>query len=77
MGKPATIALEKFETGRHAFIAVNGDVQIGWCAKDKSNWYIEDMDGLRLAGPFRTIEEASKASSQVLARFAGESNPGW
>jgi hypothetical protein len=39
--------------------------------------YIEDMDGLRLAGSFRTIREASKESSEVPARFSEESNPGW
>ena len=32
--KSLSIALERFESGRHAFMAVRGDdVQIGWCVK--------------------------------------------
>ena len=32
------IALERFEAGRHAFVAVAGDVQIGWCIRRDGGW---------------------------------------
>jgi hypothetical protein len=59
--RPFPIALERFEAGRHAFIALNGDVQIGWCVKCKAKWYIEDMDGQVLAGPFPTLRVAESS----------------
>jgi hypothetical protein len=37
-------------------------VQIGWCVKRDSGWYIEDMNGRSLAGPFRTLDAADSAS---------------
>src|SRR5262245_22289299 len=53
-----SIALRRFETGRHAFVAIAGDVQVGWCIKHGGFWYIEDMDCKTLAGPFRTLAAA-------------------
>jgi hypothetical protein len=67
----------RFEAGRHAVVAVAGDVQIGWCTKRNAGWYIEDMDGENLAGPFHTLRAASKVADKVLARFAAASNPDW
>jgi hypothetical protein len=68
--------LERFEAGRHAFIAVHGDVQIGWCIKRDKKWHIQDMDCQDLAGPFPNLRTAARAGVKVLAEFAGESNPG-
>jgi hypothetical protein len=71
------ITLERFEAGRYAFIAVAGDVQVGWCIRRDGGWYIDDPDGNSLAGPFQTIAAAASASQQILAHEAGASNPGW
>ena len=67
------IALRRFKTGRHAFVAVAGDVQVGWCIKGDGGWYIEDMDYETLAGPFTTLAAASSAGEQVLAHLGGVS----
>lgn len=75
--RSSLIALKRFEAGRHAFMAVHGDVQIGWCVKRDSKWHIEDMDGQDLSGPFLSMRAAARAGANVLAEFAGESNPGW
>jgi hypothetical protein len=64
------IALGRFKTGRHAFLAVTGDVQVGWCSRRKDGWYIEDMDCETLAGPFTTLAAASSAGERVLAHLA-------
>jgi hypothetical protein len=71
------IALEAFEPGLWAFVAVSGDVQIGWCRKVGREWFVEDMDMNALAGPFRTLDDAKRAGTRVLAGDAGASNPGW
>jgi hypothetical protein len=71
------IALERFEPGCHGFVAVDGDVQVGWCVKRDGGWYIEDMDWNAVAGPFRTLAAATTAGQQVFALQAGASNPGW
>ena len=68
------IALERFEAGRHAFVAVAGDVQIGWCIRRDGGWYIEDTDGHSIAGPFRTLASASTAGQEALAYETGETN---
>jgi hypothetical protein len=70
------IALKRLEAGRHAFIAVAGDMQVGWCIKRDGGWYVEDMDCTRLAGPFETLAAVTSAGQQVLAQEAGASNPG-
>jgi hypothetical protein len=33
------IALERFKPGRHAFVAVAADEQVGWCIKGDGGWY--------------------------------------
>jgi hypothetical protein len=72
-----SIALKRFEAGRHAFMAVPGDVQVGWCVKRDGKWHIQDMDCQDLAGPFSSLRAADEVSKKVLAEFAGESSPGW
>jgi hypothetical protein len=74
---PSAIALERFEAGRHGFIAAARDAQVGWCIRRDGGWYIEDMDCKSLAGPFRTLRAAASACQQVLAHEAGVTNPGW
>jgi hypothetical protein len=69
------IALKRLEAGRHAFIAVAGDMQVGWCIRREGGWHIEDMDCNRLAGPFKTLAAVTSAGQQVLAHEAGASNP--
>ncbi|MRG54199.1 hypothetical protein GF108_01200 [Phyllobacterium sp. SYP-B3895] len=71
------ISLEKAEPGLWGFVAVNGDVQIGWCRQASDGWYVEGMDGKRLGGPFKTRKLAEQAGAALLARLAGSSNPGW
>lgn len=72
------ISLERLEAGLWAFIAVNGDVQIGWCRKTSQGWFVEDSDQCQqLAGPFKTRALAEEAGRKVLADQAGAWNPGW
>jgi|tagenome__1003787_1003787.scaffolds.fasta_scaffold20976053_1 hypothetical protein len=72
------ITIRQFEAGRHAILATNGDVQIGWAVRvARSQWFVTDMDDARLVGPFRTLSEAEKAATEVLKERAGDSNPGW
>jgi hypothetical protein len=72
------IALRRFEAGRHAFLALNGDVQIGWCFRESPRaWIVTDVDDNRLAGPFPTLAEAEEAGIKVLQPWGGASNPGW
>lgn len=71
------ISIEKAEPGLWAFVAVNGDVQIGWCRQAADGWHVEDMDGKRLGGPFKTRKLAEQAGVALLSHLAGSSNPGW
>jgi hypothetical protein len=68
--------VEQLEPGLWGFVAVNGDVQIGWCLID-GGWYVEDIDENRLAGPFVNLNEAKRAGKVALAHLSGASNPGW
>jgi two-component sensor histidine kinase len=70
------ITIERTEAGVYAFIAVNGDVQIGWCRKAHDGWCVEDTDNKRIGGPFKTLKDAKEAGFQLLRHLAGESNPG-
>lgn len=56
----------KGRTRLWAFVAVNGDVQIGWCRQASDGWRVEDMDGKRLAGPFKTRKLAEQAGVALL-----------
>ena len=69
--RSSSIVLERFEAGRHAFIAACGDLQIGWCIKRDKKWHIQDMDCQDLAGPFPNLRTAARAGVKVLAEFAG------
>lgn len=71
------ITVEQDEFGRWAFVARNGDVQIGWCTQGDEGWFVEDTDCNRLTGPFRAFADAVASGEIVLAHLAGESNPGW
>jgi len=67
-GAAKTIALERVEAGRHAFIAVGESAQlVGWCIKRDDGWYIQGRDGNSPAGPFGTLVAATAAAQQVLA----------
>jgi hypothetical protein len=71
------ISLEKCEAGLWAFVAINGDVQIGWCRKTPQGWQVEDMDCKCLCGPFKSLDQAKQAGTKALAHLAGVGNPGW
>lgn len=77
MAVPNPISLERFEAGLWAFVAVNGDVQIGWCRKTRQGWQVEGMDCRCLAGPFKTLDQAQRAGLNELSHLSGSSNPGW
>lgn len=66
-----SIAFERFERGRHAVVAVRGDVQVGWCIRRDGGWWIEDMDCKTFAEPFCTLAAAASAGKQVFAHLAG------
>lgn len=75
MEKP--LILERVERGLWAFVAINGDVQVGWCRKFENGWWIEDMDGKRIGGPCKNRDHAEVLGVERLAHLSGESNPGW
>jgi hypothetical protein len=58
MGTKYPIVLERVEEGLWAFVAEDGDVQIGWCRKTAEGWSVEDMDSNRLAAPLKTRDQA-------------------
>jgi hypothetical protein len=68
--------MEKCEAGLWAFVAVNGDVQIGWCRKTGEGWQIEDLDCKHLSGPFKNLAQAKQAGLTALAYLSGAGNPG-
>jgi len=74
---PHPIALEKCGAGLWAFVAVNGDVQIGWCRRTARGWQVEDMDCKVLSGHFKHLDQAKRAGVEVLAPESGDANPGW
>lgn len=71
------ISMEKVEPGLWAFVAVNGDVQIGWCRQASEGWYVEDTDYNCLGGPYQTRKLAEQAGAILLSHLAGSSRPGW
>ncbi|KAB0265540.1 hypothetical protein [Microvirga brassicacearum] len=71
------MTMVRVESGLYASIAVNGDVQIGWCRRVPEGWCVEDMDCNRLMTPFPTKSDAEKAGYEALAHESGASNPGW
>ena len=71
------IAVERVESDLWAFVAVNGDVQVGWCRRTRDGWWVEDMDENRLAGPFEDRDEAERVGTIELSDLGGAANPGW
>ena len=74
---PRPIALEMSRAGLGAFVAVNGDVQIGWCRRTARGWQVEDMDCNVLSGPFKHLDQAKRAGLDALAPEHSAENPGW
>jgi hypothetical protein len=71
------ISMEECGAGLWAFVAVNGDVQIGWCRKTSDGWQVEDMGGKYLSQPFKDLAQAKQAGLTALAYLSGSGNPGW
>lgn len=71
------INAEKITANEFAFVAVNGDVQIGWCRMEANGWNVRDMDEMHLSGPFKDAMEAISAGKEALSDEGGASNPGW
>jgi hypothetical protein len=71
------VSMEKCEAGLWAFVAVNGDVQIGWCRKTGEGWQVGDMDCKHLSGPFKDLAQAKQAGLVALAHLSGAGNPGY
>ena len=71
------ILLEKCGAQLWAFVAANGDVQIGWCRKTSGGWQVEDMDCKCLSGPFKRLDQAKRAGVVALGRLSSAPNPGW
>jgi len=72
-----SIVLEMSRGGLGAFVAVNGDVQLGWCRRTARGWQVEDMDCNVLSGPFKHLDQAKRAGVEALAPDSGAGNPGW
>jgi hypothetical protein len=70
------ISIEKCKADLWAFVAANGDVQIGWCRKTGEGWQVEDMDCKRLSGPFKDLAKAKQVGLTALANLSGAGNPG-
>ena len=71
------IAIERIDDDLYAFIAIAGDVQVGWCRRLSSGWHISDMDEKSIAGPFESLEEAQMVGLEIFLPKSGVSNPGY